>query len=63
MIKLQGNPPFQWWEELQQSLYYLNIIFNSHIANIGVFLGKNQKYLQKNRLIIDFFKTTHYLYM
>ena len=30
-IKLQGNPPFKWWEELQQpfviNYYYVIIIY------------------------------------
>ena len=48
IIKLQGNHEiFSFVDELQQALYQLNIIFNFHIANIGVFLGKTKKYLQK----------------
>ena len=27
MIKLQGNPPLQWWEELQQALYLVKHYF------------------------------------
>ena len=50
MIKLQGNHEiFSFVEELQQALYQLNIISYSHIANIVVFLGKTQQYLQNNR--------------
>jgi len=56
MIMLQGNLPFQRWEELQQSFYYLNIIFNSHIANIGVFLRKTKNICKKIVKLLIFSK-------
>ena len=49
MIMLQGNPPFQWWEELQQALCLVKHYFQFSHCKYRGFSRKNQKYLQKNR--------------
>ena len=64
MIKLQGNHEiFSFVEELQQALYQLNIISYSHIANIGGFLGKTKKYLQKKIVNLTIFSKLHTIYI
>lgn len=46
---LQGNPPFQWWEKLQQALCLVKHYFQFSQRKYTTFSQKSQKYLQKNR--------------